>query len=71
MVKDLLKPGGYIAGSVPNRESMFLIDLHQKIKKKDYPPNHFLRFSKISLINCLTYINFNDISVFNLDFFER
>ncbi|MCS6956131.1 MAG: hypothetical protein NZM44_07240 [Candidatus Calescibacterium sp.] len=40
----MLKPGGWIAGSVPNRYSLLLGTL-----KGDFPPNHFLRFNKRSL----------------------
>ena len=52
-VKRLLKPGGYIAGSVPNRES-FITEINgRRLCKWDFPPNHFLRFSKHSLLNLL------------------
>jgi 2-polyprenyl-3-methyl-5-hydroxy-6-metoxy-1,4-benzoquinol methylase len=66
MVKGLLKEGGYIAGSVPNRESMFIeIFLDNYI---DYPPHHFLRFSKSSLEKTLNFTGFKDIEVYKLDF---
>ncbi|PMP88890.1 MAG: hypothetical protein C0172_01580 [Caldisphaera sp.] len=68
MVKELLKDGGYIAGSVPNRESYFWQELNQKIFTGDYPPNHFLRFSDISLKNCLEITGFQSIEVFKTDF---
>jgi len=62
MVKGLLKEGGYIAGSVPNRERLFLeID-------RDYPPHHFLRFSKSSLEKALNSAGFKDIEIYKLDF---
>jgi SAM-dependent methyltransferase len=66
MVKGLLKEGGYIAGSVPNRESVF-IELF-RYNHGDYPPNHFLRFSKHSLEKSLNSVGFKDIKVYKLDF---
>jgi SAM-dependent methyltransferase len=63
MVKGLLKEGGYIAGSVPNRESMFI-----EIFYTDYPPHHFLRFSKPSLEKALSFSGFKYIEVYKLDF---
>jgi SAM-dependent methyltransferase len=48
MVKGLLKEGGYIAGSVPNKESIFQEELNQKIYFWiDNLLHHFLRFSKL------------------------
>lgn len=46
--RDLLSPGGLLVGTVPNRERLFanLVDA-------DFPPHHFLRFSKESLTNAL------------------
>lgn len=41
----ILKPGGYIAGSVPNAKR-FLADLDRKISPGDLPPHHFLWFSE-------------------------
>jgi len=66
MVKGLLKEGGYIAGSVPNRESMFL-EL-SRYNHEDYPPHHFLRFSKSSLEKALDFSGFKDVEVYKLDF---
>jgi len=69
MVKGLLKEGVYIAGSVPNRESMFLKELYQKINPWiDNHPHHFLRFSKSSLEKALNFSGFKDIEVYKLDF---
>jgi hypothetical protein len=34
----------------------------------DYPPNHFLRFSKHSLEKSLNSVGFKDIKVYKLDF---
>jgi len=67
MVKRLLKEGGYIAGSVPNRERLF-VETEWKCFHGDYPPNHFLRFSKFSLEKTLNLAGFKDIEVYQLDF---
>jgi SAM-dependent methyltransferase len=66
MVKGLLKEGGYIAGSVPNREGMFIEILRDNYI--DYPPHHFLRFSKSSLEKTLNFAGYKDIEVYKLDF---
>ena len=66
MVKGLLKEGGYIAGSVPNRESMFVKIIRDS--HGDYPPHHFLRFSKSSLEKTLNFYGFKHIEVYKLDF---
>jgi SAM-dependent methyltransferase len=66
MVRGLLKEGGYIAGSVPNRESMFIELLRDNYI--DYPPHHFLRFSKSSLEKTLNSYGFKHIEVYKLDF---
>ena len=67
MVKGLLKEGGYIAGSVPNRERLFAeIDWKDRFHW-DYPPHHFLRFSKPSLEKALNFAGFKDIEVYKLD----
>jgi hypothetical protein len=66
MVKGLLKEGGYIARSVPNRESVFI-----EIFRDNYidnPPHHFLRFSKSSLEKVLNFSGFKDVEVYKLDF---
>jgi 2-polyprenyl-3-methyl-5-hydroxy-6-metoxy-1,4-benzoquinol methylase len=65
MVKGLLKEGRYIAGSVPNRESMFIEIFRDNYI--DYPPHHFLRFSKSSLEKALNFSGFKDIEVYKLD----
>jgi SAM-dependent methyltransferase len=67
MVKGLLREGGYIAGSVPNRERLF-IEIDWKYYHGDYPPHHFLRFSKSSLEKALNFAGFKDIEVYKLDF---
>jgi 2-polyprenyl-3-methyl-5-hydroxy-6-metoxy-1,4-benzoquinol methylase len=63
MVKGLLKEGGYIAGSVPNRERLFV-----EMDYGDYPPNHFLRFSKFSIEKVLNSAGVKDVEVYKLDF---
>lgn len=67
MVKWLLKEGGYIAGSVPNRER-FLREIYWKISHTDHPPHHFLRFSRRSLENALELSGFEDAHVYIMDF---
>jgi 2-polyprenyl-3-methyl-5-hydroxy-6-metoxy-1,4-benzoquinol methylase len=67
MVRGLLKEGGYIAGSLPNRESLF-VEIAWKYFHTDYPPHHFLRFSKSSLEKALNFAGFKDIEVYKLDF---
>jgi len=66
MVKGLLKEGGYIAGSVPNIESMFVKIIRDN--HGDYPPHHFLRFSKSSLEKALNFLGFKEVEVYKLDF---
>jgi 2-polyprenyl-3-methyl-5-hydroxy-6-metoxy-1,4-benzoquinol methylase len=66
MVRGLLKEGGYIAGSVPNIESMFVKIIRDN--HRDYPPHHFLRFSKSSLEKALNFSGFKGVEVYKLDF---
>ncbi len=66
MVKRLLKEGGYIAGSVPNGERLS-VETEWKCLHGDYPPHHFLRFSKSSLEKALNFAGFKDIEVHKLD----
>ena len=68
IVKCLLKQNGLIAGSVPNRESIFQKELHQKDSYVDFPPHHFLRFSSNSLRKTLLLNGFTDVRVHKLDF---
>jgi hypothetical protein len=68
MVKGLLKEGGYIAGSVPNRKRLFVeMDLKDYFHW-DYPPHHFLWFSKSSLEKALNFSGFKYVEVYKLDF---
>jgi 2-polyprenyl-3-methyl-5-hydroxy-6-metoxy-1,4-benzoquinol methylase len=66
MVKGLLKEGGYIAGSVPNRERLFAELDWKDYFHWDYPPHHFLRFSKSSLEKALDFSGFKDVEVYKL-----
>jgi hypothetical protein len=68
MVKGLLKEGGNIAGSVPNRERLFVEIDGKDYFHWDYPPHHFLRFSKSSLEKALNSAGFKDIEIYKLDF---
>ena len=56
-VKALLRPGGYIALSVPNRERWLTGP-----DVLDYPPNHFLRWNAASLRNFLRAHGFEVLS---------
>lgn len=47
-VISVLKPGGYIAGSVPNARR-FLAALDRRLSPGDLPPHHFLWFTKRTL----------------------
>jgi len=67
MVKGLLKEGGYIAGSVPDRE-MVLVEYYWKCTDVDFPPHHFLRFSQKSLENAIKLSGFKDVNVFVVEF---
>ncbi len=67
MVKGLLREGGYIAGSVPNRERLF-VEIGWKYFHGDYPPHHFLRFSKSSLEKALIFSGFKEVEIYKLDF---
>jgi Fic family protein len=69
MVRGLLKEGGYIAGSVPNRE-MILREIFRKYTHVDFPPHHFLRFSRKSLENALKSSGFEDPNVFAILTYE-
>jgi len=58
MVKGLLREGGYIAGSVPNRERLFVEMDWRDYFHWDYPPHHFF----------LNFSGFKDVEVYKLDF---
>ncbi|MCS7233886.1 MAG: class I SAM-dependent methyltransferase [Synergistetes bacterium] len=65
-VKKLLKPGGWIAGSVPNRERLF-VKMDRKYFTGDKPPHHFLWFSKNSLLRCFANLGYGNLSVKSVD----
>lgn len=58
-IKKLLKPGGWIVGSTPNRDRMFA-HRQQKMDGQDTPPNHFFWWSKKSLLH---FFNLNDFDM--------
>lgn len=63
-IKSMLKPGGWIAGSVPNRESYWIKKIYRELNPEvDNPPQHLLRFSKISLQNLFQTLNLYHIDV--------
>jgi len=64
-IKALLRKGGFIAGSVPNRDSYFHKQMHQILGKGDYPPHHFLRFSSKALKFLFRKYNFKNIEIYN------
>ncbi|WP_457571128.1 class I SAM-dependent methyltransferase [Desulfovulcanus sp.] len=63
-VKKILTPGGYIAGSVPNKDRLF-VDLERNATHLDYPPHHFLYFSRQSLKFLLEKEGFMDIKFYS------
>lgn len=58
----LLKPGGVLAGSVPNSERP-LAEQTRELSAGDFPPHHFLWFSKPVLQNYLYSRGFADVRV--------
>jgi 2-polyprenyl-3-methyl-5-hydroxy-6-metoxy-1,4-benzoquinol methylase len=68
MVKELLRKGGYIAGSLPNRESIIAKEIYQNNSWIDYPPHHFLRFSKSSLEKTLIFCGYQNVKISTLAF---
>jgi len=64
-IKMLLKPNGYIAGSVPNRERPF-VKLERHRNKGDYPPHHFLYFSEEVLRSFLVNEGFDNIEFYHI-----
>ena len=61
--KKLLKPGGYIAGSVPDRKRPF-VERERKLNDGNFPPHHFLWFNKKSLKYLFEEENFTDIKFY-------
>ena len=61
-VKAFIKPGGYVVGSVPNR-SRFLVRLDRIVGDGDFPPHHFLWFSRKVLESFLRDMHFESVYV--------
>lgn len=61
-VMSILKPGGLIAGSVPNG-NRFLANLDRRISPGDLPPHHFLWFTTKTLTRLLTKKKFASIQI--------
>jgi len=65
--KSLLKPGGYIVISTPNRERWVKpkpIPFHETGSIGDYPPVHLTRWNKRCLENALSAGGFADINIY-------
>lgn len=62
-IKGMLRPGGYLIGSVPDRDAVLARLIYQCFSSIDYPPNHFLRFSKKALKNTLLMVGFNHVEI--------
>lgn len=61
-VTKMLKPGGWIAGSVPNVKRF----KSSAANDSDRPPYHFTQWSKISLMAMLNMLGFKEISVLSI-----
>src|SRR5208283_5578889 len=61
-IKRLLKPGGWIVGSTPNRDRLFA-RRHQELDGQDTPPNHFFWWSEKSLLHFFKLNDF-DLEIF-------
>jgi len=60
LVKTLLKPGGYVACSVPNRAKWRFPAI---IEECDYPPNHFTHWSPRALTHLFTSHGFSILAI--------
>lgn len=58
LIKKILKPGGWVVGTVPNRERPWADRERDKLQTGDVPPHHLLWFSKDSLTNIFSYQGF-------------
>ncbi|MDW7998837.1 MAG: hypothetical protein RMI30_05215 [Thermodesulfovibrio sp.] len=65
-IKSMLKPGGWIAGSVPNRES-WLKSMFDSMFNSDKPPHHFLRFSEACLRDFFYSQGFAEITTYQVE----
>jgi len=61
-VRRLCRPGGIVAGSVPNRDR-FLARFDRTLGEGDLPPHHFLWFSRASLVRLLEHAGFTQVDV--------
>jgi 2-polyprenyl-3-methyl-5-hydroxy-6-metoxy-1,4-benzoquinol methylase len=71
-VLELLQPGGYLAGSVPNT-NRFLAGVDRRVSAGDLPPHHFLWFSQKTLEKFLRGKGLDSILVYpsgNIPFVE-
>ena len=68
IVRELLKKGGYIAGSVPNRERLLAKEADWKYLDGDFPPHHFFRFSQQSLNILFKLAGFSEIFLYVPDY---
>lgn len=59
-VRRLMNKNGWIAGAVPNRDRFII-----KREYQDYPPNHFIYFSKDSLRYLLRKAGFSNIEIYD------
>lgn len=62
-VRKLLKPGGFVALSVPNRERWRFSSEKFFRPKWDLPPNHLTRWNIPALVNLFTSYGFSALSV--------
>jgi len=65
-VKKLAGDDCLVIGTVPNRDRAF-VDVYRASNEVDFPPHHFLWFSKRSLINLFKNAGLRDIKTFRAD----
>lgn len=63
IIKNLLKPGGWIAGSVPNRKLIKYFNKSLNYLPYNFPPHHFLWFDSKSLFFFFNKNGFSDIFI--------
>lgn len=61
--KELLKPTGFLAGTVPNRDRFIFFKEIEGRESFDFPPHHFFWFNKKSLTYLFKKIGF-DVKIF-------
>jgi len=61
-VQRLCRPGGIVAGSVPNRDR-FLARFDRRLGDGDLPPHHFLWFSRAALVRLFERAGFTNVDV--------